>query len=97
MTFEEYKSELYKLPFGKILPNAIYVYRSGAEVLGVKLHALVQKIELKYETDESFNLLKFRTDDLKISLLSHYAFLKGQQHRCFINQNASVYRRFFLL
>ena len=71
MTFEEYKSELYKLPFGKILPNAIYVYRSGTEVLGVKLHALVEKIELKYETDKSFNLLKFRTDELKISLLSY--------------------------
>ena len=71
MTFEEYRSELYKLPFGKILPNAIYIYRSDDEVLGVKLYALVQKIELKYETNESFNLLKFRTDELKISLLSY--------------------------
>lgn len=71
MNLEEYKIEIRNLPYGKILPNAIYIYRSDEKVLGIKLFTLIQKIDLKYEVDESFNLIKFRLDELKISLLSY--------------------------
>jgi hypothetical protein len=71
----EYKSHVEGLPFGKRLPGAVYVLRDPTLGFGKGLNELLERLVAKYAIGPEFNLLKFRTDELKLSFLSYPDFL----------------------
>src|SRR5580765_7665910 len=75
MEFAEYKSCVEHLPFGKRLPGAVYVLRGERVTFAEALDALIQRLEAKYEISAEFNVVKFRTDELKVSFLAYPDFL----------------------
>ena len=75
MTFPEYKGHLERIPFGKRLPSALYVCRDDAPRFGEPLDSFLETLVKRYEIGGEFNVIKFRTDELKISFLAYPDFL----------------------
>ena len=75
MQFEEYKQHLAALKYGKRLPTAIYVFRQADTDFGRELNQVLAILETQHELDAKFNVIKFRTDELKISFLCYPDFL----------------------
>jgi hypothetical protein len=75
MDFPEYKHCLEQVGFGKRLPSALYVYLDASTKLGDALDSLLEALMNRYEISDEFNVVKFRTDELKISFLSYPDFL----------------------
>src|ERR1051326_5704937 len=71
MTLIDYREQVNWLPCGKRLPKAVYVYREALVGLGGDLGALVDQVVARYHVSEEFNLVKFRTDELKLSFLAY--------------------------
>ena len=67
MEFAEYKNFVERVPFGKRLPGAVYVLRGEGAGFGEPLDELLKRLEAKYEIPSEFNVIKFRTDELKVS------------------------------
>jgi hypothetical protein len=76
MTLTSYKTLVAQISFGKRLPNAIYVYWGDAPNLGHELNLLVAQVLAQSQISAKFNVLKFRTDELKISLLNYPTFMQ---------------------
>lgn len=74
MDLHEYRRLIEKLDFGKKLPAAVYVYRGAEVLLGENLDRLVGQVVLTFQIGSEFNVLKFRTDELKVSFLSYPGF-----------------------
>jgi hypothetical protein len=64
----DYQRFLDHLPFGKRLPTALYVHRNTD--LGPELQQLLSTLAVCHQLGPEFNVLKFRTDELKLSFLS---------------------------
>jgi len=62
MTLEEYRRQVSSLPYGKRLPNAVYVYRDGDEFPNPLLAQILAHLIDRFELGEQFNVIKFRTD-----------------------------------
>lgn len=75
MTLDEYKGYLDKIGYGKRLPGALYVFRDEASNFGAELNQLLAQLVTVFEAGPKFNVLKFRTDELKISFLSYPEFM----------------------
>ena len=75
MNLQEYRSCLDKLSFGKRLPGAFYVARDSAIDFGPEPNKLLAQLAVVFELGVEFNLIKFRTDELKVSFLSYPDFL----------------------
>jgi hypothetical protein len=73
--FEEYKQHLAALKYGKRLPTAIYVFRQAETDFGRELNQVLAILETQHELDGKFNVIKFRTDELKVSFLCYPDFL----------------------
>lgn len=71
MQFAEYQQCLTEISYGKRLPSAVYLYRDPAARFGELLDALLAALVRQYEISDDFNILKLRTDELKISFLSY--------------------------
>src|SRR5438874_237055 len=76
MDFAEYKRSVELLPFGKRLPGAVYVLRGESIGFGEPLNSLLGCLERKYEIGAEFNVLKFRTDEMKVSFLAYPEFFR---------------------
>ena len=76
MQFEEYQRHLATLKYGKRLPTAIYVFRQTDTDFGPKLNQVLAILAAQHGLGDQFNVIKFRTDELKISFLCYPAFLK---------------------
>ncbi|HRY51337.1 MAG TPA: DNA phosphorothioation-associated putative methyltransferase [Candidatus Paceibacterota bacterium] len=74
MDLAEYRRHIDALGFGKILPTAVYLYRDAGASLGAELDQLIARVIAAFEITPEFNVLKFRTDQLKISFLSYPGF-----------------------
>ena len=74
MNLDEYKEEVGRIPHGKRLPTALYVHREGLAGLGGSLGAMLDQVVARYQVSAEFNLVKFRTDELKLSFLAYPAF-----------------------
>ena len=59
-----------RVPYGKRLPTALYVHREGLAGLGGSLGAVLNQVVVRYQVSGEFNLVKFRTDELKLSFLA---------------------------
>ena len=71
MNLADYKEQVRRIPHGKRLPGAVYVHRAGLADLGGSLGALLDQIVARYQISAEFNLVKFRTNELKISFLGY--------------------------
>jgi hypothetical protein len=74
MTLPEYQQHVAALGFGKRLPTALYVYRSERLALGDELDRLLAQVVAAFEVGPEFNVIKLRTDELKLSFLSYPRF-----------------------
>jgi hypothetical protein len=74
MTLPEYKAAIYQVPFGKRLPTALYVFRDARPSLGTALDNLVAQAAAVFQVGSECNLLKLRTDELKLSFLAYPEF-----------------------
>jgi hypothetical protein len=75
MDLVEYQRHVEAIGFGKKLPTALYVFRnceSGG--FGAELDQMVAHLVARYEVGPGFNVVKFRTDELKISFLCYPRF-----------------------
>lgn len=75
MQIAEYQQHLAALKHGKRLPTAIYVFRQPDTDFGRELNQLLATLAARHGLDEKFNVLKFRTDELKLSFLAYPDFL----------------------
>lgn len=73
---QEYQRQLELLGFGKRLPTALYVYREAGSDFGVELNQLIAMLATQYGVGDQFNVIKFRTDELKLSFLSYPDFME---------------------
>lgn len=71
MEFAEYKKCVEQVPFGKRLPATLYVLRGEGVSFGKSLDGLLERLEQKYCISNEFNIVKFRTDELKVSFLAY--------------------------
>jgi hypothetical protein len=71
----EYRQCVEQIPFGKRVHSAVYVYRVERGTLGDKLDVLLTGIAERCGVSAEFNLVKFRTDELKVSFLSYPDFV----------------------
>lgn len=76
MTLLEYQSLIGNIPFGKRLPNALYILRDSETNLGQELNQILQILAIQHELGDQYNLIKFRTDELKLSFLSYPEFMQ---------------------
>jgi hypothetical protein len=67
----EYREQIGRIPYGKRLPTALYVHREGLVHLGGSLGAVLDRVVARYQVSTEFNLVKFRTDELKLSFLAY--------------------------
>ncbi len=63
-----------RIPYGKRLPTALYAHRDGLVGVGGSLGEVLAKVVEQYRISAEFNLVKFRTDELKLSFLSYPEF-----------------------
>lgn len=77
MTLTEYRSFVGQIPFGKCLPNAVYVLREVGSDYGAELNQLVSMLAARYALGDEFNVVKFRTEELKVSFLSYPDFMEN--------------------
>lgn len=74
VNLSDYKEQVGQIPYGKRLPTALYVHREGLAGLGGSLGAVLDQVVARYQVSAEFNLVKFRTDELKLSFLAYPEF-----------------------
>jgi DNA phosphorothioation-associated putative methyltransferase len=73
--FEEYQRHLASLKYGKRLPAAIYIFRQTDTDFGRELNQVLAILAAQHGLDAKFNVIKFRTDEFKMSFLCYPDFL----------------------
>ena len=76
MDLHEYQKFVGELGFGKRLPTAVYVFRGDQVSLGEGVDRLLAQIVAAFQVGPEFNVIKFRTDELKVSFLSYPRFFE---------------------
>ena len=74
MDLADNKEHVAWIPYGKRLPTALYVHREGLAGVGGGLGAVLDRVVARYQVSVEFNLVKFRTDELKMSFLAYPEF-----------------------
>jgi DNA phosphorothioation-associated putative methyltransferase len=68
------KQFLQALPYGKVLPSAIYVHRDTAACRTGHLADILALLARHHAVGEEFNVVKLRTDDARLSFLCYPGF-----------------------
>ena len=76
MTLQEFQSHVARIPHGKRLPGAVYVFRESCSSFGQELTRLLAQLAAVFKVGPEFNLIKFRTGELKVSFLSYPDFME---------------------
>jgi DNA phosphorothioation-associated putative methyltransferase len=74
VNLSEYKEQVGQIPCGKRLPTALYVHREELAGVGGSLGTVLDQVVARYQVTTEFNLVKFRTDELKLSFLAYPEF-----------------------
>jgi len=75
MTLNEYQGYVARISHGKRLPGALYVARDVGSDFGAELNQLLAQLVLVFAVGPEFNLIKFRTEELKVSFLHYPEFM----------------------
>lgn len=75
MNLSEYQQHLSQIGYGKILPGALYVFWEPTTDFGAALNQMLMALKNVYGVGSEFNVIKFRTDELKLSFLFYPDFL----------------------
>jgi hypothetical protein len=75
MNLAEYQKHLSQIGYGKVLPGALYLFWEPTTDLGAALNQMVIALKNVYGVGSEFNVIKFRTDELKLSFLFYPDFL----------------------
>jgi hypothetical protein len=70
-----YQKCVSSLGFGKRLPGALYVLRGEGIDFGAELDQLLEQLVAVFAVGPEFNLIKFRTNELKVSFLYYPDFM----------------------
>jgi len=76
MKFEDYKSLIVELPFGKKLRNARYIHLQFLSDCSPQLRELIETIKERVDADHACNVIKFYLLEPRISLLSYPEFFR---------------------
>lgn len=76
VNLQSYQECLGRLAFGKRLPGALYVVRDATSDFGPELNQLLAQLVVVFGLGPEFNLVKFRTDELKVSFLWYPGFME---------------------
>lgn len=76
MTLNEYQSCLAAVPHGKRLPTALYLHREGLAGAAPELDRWVGRLADRYQIGPEYNVLKFRSAELKVSFLAYPRFFE---------------------
>jgi len=76
VALNEYQACLAAVPHGKRLPTALYLHREGLASVASELDRLACRLADRYQIGSEFNVLKFRSDELKVSFLSYPRFFE---------------------
>ena len=72
MKFAEYKKLVSSIPYGKSLPDSIYIHESAIDILPKQLGAHFARAIIDLELDDkNWNILKFFKRDHKVALLNY--------------------------
>jgi hypothetical protein len=74
MNLSEYREQVGRIQYGKRLPKTLYVHREGLAGLEGSLGAMLDQVVARYQVSAQFNVVKFRTDELKLSFLAYPEF-----------------------
>ena len=75
MKFAEYKEAVQRVPFGKRVVSALYVFCEQSMPLEAKLDLLLEQVRAIYGATAEYNVVKLRLDEFKVSFLSYPDFL----------------------
>ena len=79
MTLPEFQEAVSRLPFGKRLPGATYIFQDWADpnpIGSARLEELLSGLRCQFQLGPEFNVLKFRSHELKVSFLRYRAFME---------------------
>ena len=79
MTLTEFQEAVSQLPFGKRLPGATYIFQDWAAPTLVgsdALDKLIAGLRCRFHLGPEFNVLKFRSYELKVSFLCYRDFME---------------------
>lgn len=79
MTLTEFQEAVSQLPFGKRLPGATYIFQDWAAPTPVgseALDKLITGLRCRFHLGPEFNVLKFRSHELKVSFLCYRDFME---------------------
>ena len=74
--WSSYKEVLHALPYGKILPTAIYLHRGTDACLVGPIAEILAILAERHAITEDFNVVKLRTDVPRLSFLSYPGFFE---------------------
>jgi len=80
MTLTEFQKAVSQLPFGKRLPGATYIFQDWADPTSIGsegLEKLLAGLRCRFHLGPEFNVLKFRSHELKVSFLSYSDFMEA--------------------
>lgn len=75
MTLAQFQACIDAIPYGKRLPGALYAFRSTSSDFGPQLNSLLANLVEVHAIGSAYNLIKFRTNELKLSFLSYPNFI----------------------
>jgi hypothetical protein len=71
---------LEKLPCGKRLNHSVYIVEDSLAKVDEALFQFVEELKSKVAADSEYNVIKFFTNEFKISFLSYPDFYDDQNH-----------------
>ncbi|MDA3939164.1 MAG: DNA phosphorothioation-associated putative methyltransferase [Spirochaetia bacterium] len=76
MTFSTLKTQLKALPCGKKLNHSVYITEESLEKVDTILYKFVADLKTRADVDSEYNIVKFFTNEFKISFLSYPGFFE---------------------
>ena len=80
MTFSTFKRHLKVLPCGKRLNHSVYIVEDSLAKADDTLYKFVKELKGKVAADSEYNVIKFFTNEFKISYLSYPDFFDDPTH-----------------
>jgi hypothetical protein len=71
MTFSTLKTHLKALLCGKKLNHSVYIVEESLQIVDKQLYAFIADLKTRVEAGSEYNIIKFFTNEFKISWLSY--------------------------